>query len=615
MVSVAFVLFRLISDSENGKADARVAAQAGRHDQFAEERARARRRPPARERRRRGPRARPRRSRPPRRRARQARSRARPVQAHRRSCQGARTWSTPARDRSALVPASRARQPGRATRHAPGLGPATRARTRASCAAAPASSRRARGGETVLAGTLDGAASEALPRRASVDDVGRRATAWRPSPRRGFDGDAVQVAVLRPARGHSTPTCPPRRLSPAASSPASSSSPFAFAVARLALAATADRRLPRRGAAPGRGRLLRRRARPTGHDEFAAARRRVQLDVPPARGAAGGAAPGARRAASVDAPARRVVRLQPRPRRAAGDRGAHRGGGRRRRGGPRQRLVRRTARAARGARRASGPSTGWTRRCASAEIGALRAGSARRGRDRRRHALAHPLRGADGGESVARRWSPWAAPGRPFSDGERELFHYLAGPGRGLDRERRPARDRRATGGHRRAHRPVQPSPLRARRCTTRGRALQALRPGRSAWCMLDIDDFKERQRHLRPPAGRRRPARGRAGAARVRPARSTSRRATAARSWPWSCREPTWRAPSTSPSACGSGSRRWGRASGLGHAARSRSRRASASRAPGLGDRRGAGWSRPPTRRCTRPSEPARTRSVALSR
>ena len=53
-------------------------------------------------------------------------------------------------------------------------------------------------------------------------------------------------------------------------------------------------------------------------------------------------------------------------------------------------------------------------------------------------------------------------------------------PGRGVDRERRPARDRAAPGGHRRADRPVQPPPLPGGD-RDRGRARPPLRPAARA--------------------------------------------------------------------------------------------------------------------------------------
>ena len=64
--------------------------------------------------------------------------------------------------------------------------------------------------------------------------------------------------------------------------------------------------------------------------------RGVQQDVAPARGAPGGAQPGARPPAGRDAPHRRDVRGQPRPRGPAGDRRQDRG----RRGGRRRRAAR-----------------------------------------------------------------------------------------------------------------------------------------------------------------------------------------------------------------------------------------------------------------------------------
>ena len=90
-----------------------------------------------------------------------------------------------------------------------------------------------------------------------------------------------------------------------------------------------------------------------------------------------------------------------------------------------------------------------------------RAGARRGGRDadRRRQRAGAAAAGARAGGRRARRHldrPPRAAVHRAPARALR-LSHQ---PGGDLDRERRPARDDPAPGGHGRAHRPVQPSPL-----------------------------------------------------------------------------------------------------------------------------------------------------------
>ena len=80
-------------------------------------------------------------------------------------------------------------------------------------------------------------------------------------------------------------------------------------------------------------------------------------------------------------------------------------------------------------------------------------------------------------------------------------------PGGRLHGERRPARDGRARVRDRRADRPVQPAALR-RGARHRGRARQAIRTADGARAARHRR-LQAGQRHLRPPAGRRRPARG----------------------------------------------------------------------------------------------------------
>ncbi len=136
---------------------------------------------------------------------------------------------------------------------------------------------------------------------------------------------------------------------------------FAIAVSRSLQAP--DRVVPDRGAADRRRRLL----HPGHHQRPRRVRRAgrgVQQDVGAAVGAPGGPAPGARAPADLAAAHRPDVRLQPRPRRAAGDRRAHRGGrpGRARRPGQRAPGVRAAAAGDRARRRAG--RARWSR-CAA----------------------------------------------------------------------------------------------------------------------------------------------------------------------------------------------------------------------------------------------------------
>ena len=112
---------------------------------------------------------------------------------------------------------------------------------------------------------------------------------------------------------------------------------------------------------------------------------------------------------------------------------------------------------------------------------ALRVGQAGARRERRRpRALAHPLRARGRAERVLGLVSVARAGAAVLAD-ERELFHYLAGQAARVDRERRPARDRPAPGGHRRADRPLQPPPLPGG-VMAGGRARAALRAAARAW-------------------------------------------------------------------------------------------------------------------------------------
>jgi diguanylate cyclase (GGDEF)-like protein len=72
-----------------------------------------------------------------------------------------------------------------------------------------------------------------------------------------------------------------------------------------------------------------------------------------------------------------------------------------------------------------GRMNGLEHAVSTVEIDALRAGRERETTMGDASAIAHPLRGADGGDSVVGVVSVGRA-GRPFSQSERELFHYLA---------------------------------------------------------------------------------------------------------------------------------------------------------------------------------------------
>ena len=181
-------------------------------------------------------------------------------------------------------------------------------------------------------------------------------------------------------------------------------------------------------------------------------------------------------------------------------------------------------------------------------------------------------------------------------------------PGRRVGGERRPPRDRRAPGGHRRADRPLQPPPLPGDD-VGRGRALQALRPGARPGDARHRR-LQGRQRQLRPSAGRHRPARGRqdpAGVlARDRRARALRRRGARGD-----------RCPGTDLQGAHKLAERVregiealrlpiigddGRRAAAGD--RQLRRRGAARSRPATS----AGWSPRPTRRSTRPSAPART-------
>ena len=273
----------------------------------------------------------------------------------------------------------------------------------------------------------------------------------------------------------------------------------------------------------------------------------------PARGAPRGAPARAGAPAGGDPPRRRVVLGQPRPRRAARDRGADRGRRHRRRLRPRDDARGADGRLQEVARH--GEPEVFGRALHAAEAAVIDAGEVAEIQIGGASALAAPLGASEEGDQVVGIVSV-ARGDRAFTHGERELFAYLDQPGVGVGRERRPARDRAAPGRHRRADRPVQPPPLPGGH-GRRGRARAPLRPR----------DGPDHARHRRLQAGQRHAtatcratsccARSRACSASPR-ARSTSPPATAARRWPSRCRRPTSRARSSSPSACARRSRRW---------------------------------------------------------
>ena len=123
-------------------------------------------------------------------------------------------------------------------------------------------------------------------------------------------------------------------------------------------------------------------------------------------------------------------------------------------------------------------------------------------------ALAAPLGATEEGDQVIGIVSV-ARGDRAFTHGERELFAYLTNQAQRVGRERRPARDRAAPGGHRRADRPLQPPPVPGGH-DRRGRARPPLRP-RARPDHARHRQLQERQRRARPHPGRHGAARGRA--------------------------------------------------------------------------------------------------------
>ena len=194
-----------------------------------------------------------------------------------------------------------------------------------------------------------------------------------------------------------------------------------------------------RAAARQRG-LLGRGAR-RGQRRVRRARQGVQLDGAPARGAAGGAPARARAPAGGDPPGRRVVLGQPRPRRAAGDRGADRGRRHRRRLRPRDDARRRRRAAAGGGarRRAGGVRPRAARRRGGGDRRRPGRGDPDRRRERARRAARRQRGGRPGGRHrVGRPRRPRVHPRRA------RAVRVPHQPGVGVGRERRPARDGRS---------------------------------------------------------------------------------------------------------------------------------------------------------------------------
>ena len=186
-------------------------------------------------------------------------------------------------------------------------------------------------GGPVLAATVPGVDPARIPDEQRRARGRRQATTTRPRSRARLPRRArPQVAVLAPD-GEESDAVANGRLLAAASCVGFFVLAFTFALAGLALAAAPDRAPSCRPRAAWarrlHGEVPDRRPR-----RVRRARRGVQQDVAPARGAPGGARPGARAPAGGDAPHRRDVRLEPRPRGAAGDRRQDRGRRRRRRG-------------------------------------------------------------------------------------------------------------------------------------------------------------------------------------------------------------------------------------------------------------------------------------------
>ena len=305
-----------------------------------------------------------------------------------------------------------------------------------------------------------------------------------------------------------------------------------------------------RGRAPAGGAATSRPRCPTeGHDEFAALGGGVQQDVPPARGPPGGAAPGARAPGGLDPAHRRDVRLRAWIAtalleivvRTAVD-GVDADGGR---ASVRDTPRRRCAQVAR--RRATWACT--ARSLAAAEVLAPRLGPAARGRRpttgtaRWRYPLA-----PRGGRGVG---LPSVAPRPGARSPSASASCSTTSPARRRSRSRtsactRPVQRQAVTdeltglSNHRRFQEVIEAEVERGKRFEHS-----------VGLVMLDIDDFKQVNDTYGHQQGDLVLREVGAGAARRARARSTSRPATAARSWPSCCPRPTSRAPTTWPSAC----------------------------------------------------------------
>ena len=270
-----------------------------------------------------------------------------------------------------------------------------------------------------------------------------------------------------------------------------------------------------------------------------------------------------------------------------------------------RRRRREAARAGRPGREPRGGSSAPPRR------EALDDGRAARGRGRRPAARWRTRCAATSG----RRTSPassrsWRAGSRSPTR-ERELFHYLAA---------QAAVSIENVGLHETVQRQAVTDELTGlfnrRRfqeaLTDRGRARPALR-ARPRPRDARHRRLQAGQRHLRPPAGRPRPRRGRPGAARVlardRRAGPLRRRGARRRA----ARAPTSRAPTTWPSACARASRRSSSRSTAAGPLRVTASFGAAALPESADDQRRS--SRRPTRRSTRPSARARTAPSAPSR
>ncbi len=161
-------------------------------------------------------------------------------------------------------------------------------------------------------------------------------------------------------------------------------------------------------------------------------------------------------------------------------------------------------------------------------------------------AIAHPLRGADGGDQIVGVVSV-ARTGRPFTAGDRELFSYLAGQvARSMENvslhettARRSVTDELTGLANRRAFDDALASEIE--RSKRFGSDLGLV--------LIDLDDFKTSTTPTVTSRAMSCCARSRACCATAR-ARSTSRPATAARSLRSCCPGPIWRARFIAPSA-----------------------------------------------------------------